>query len=192
MAGETDTAAPPPATGATTAVPPKEPFPPFDPSHFASQLLWFAITFVALYIILARVAIPRIAGILATRRGKITGDLAAAERARADSEAAGTAYDKALAEARARAFAIADKARDAAKAAADAERARNEAELAKRLAAAEARIGEIKDRALAEVGAIAADAAGAVVSALASQSATPKEIEEAVGAEMTRRNAGGA
>ncbi len=191
MASETETAAPA-ETGATTAVPPKEPFPPFDPSHFASQALWFVISFVALYVILARVAIPRIAGIIATRRGRITGDLAAAERARADSEAAEAAYDKALAEARARAFAIAEKARDAAKTAADAERARNEAELARRLAAAEARIGEIKDRALAEVGAIAADAAGAVVTALASQTATAKEVEDAVGAELTRRNAGGA
>src|SRR5450631_4466294 len=111
MAGETDTATPP-ATGTSTSVPAKEPFPPFDPSHFASQALWFVIAFVALYVILARVAIPRIAGIIATRRGRITGDLAAAESARAGSEAAEAAYDKALAEARARAFAIAEKARD--------------------------------------------------------------------------------
>jgi len=183
----------PPAGTASTAVPPrhKDPFPPFDPTYFASQLLWFALTFVALYLIMSKVAIPRIAGILASRRGRISGDLGAAEKAKADAEAAGAAYEKALVAARSGAMAIAEKAREEARAASDAERKRIEADLAARLASAEAQIDEIKKRALAEVGSIAAEAADAVIGALSDVRPARKEIEDAVGAAMAGRPAGG-
>ena len=173
--------------GTTQPLPEKPPFPPFDSTYFASQFLWFAICFVALYVLVAKVVVPRIGGILAKRRGTITGDLAAAERAKEESEAANDAYEKALAAARGRALSIAEKARNEAKAAADAERARTEAELAKRLAEAETRIGAIKSRALSEVGTIASDAAGEIVRVLAGASAGAPEIEAAVGAAMTGR-----
>jgi F-type H+-transporting ATPase subunit b len=184
-------AAHPPVVGeGTTAEGPgvKEPFPPFDPTHFASQFLWFAITFVAFYFIIARVAIPRIAGILGARRGRIEGDLGEAERAKQAADAAGIAYEKALAEARARAFDIAEEASNKAKAVAAAERSKTEAALAKKLAEAETSITEIKQRALGEVGSIAGEAAEAVVKALSSASVTSAEIREAVGAAMSRRN----
>jgi F-type H+-transporting ATPase subunit b len=181
----------PPATGqGSVAEAPgqKLPFPPFDPAHFASQLLWFAITFIAFYFIIARVAIPRIAGILGERRGRIEGDLGEAERAKQEADAAGIAYEKALAEARARAFDIAEEAGEKAKAAAARERAANEAVLAKKLAEAEARITEIKTRALSEVGAIAGEAAEAVVRTLANASVSPAEIREAVAQAMSGRS----
>ena len=128
----------PPATGEHTATEAahgeKVPFPPFHPTHFASQLLWFAITFIAFYFIIARVAVPRIAGILGERRSRIEGDLGEAERAKRQADAAGLAYERALAEARARAFDIAQEASDKAKVAAAAERTATEADLAGRLA----------------------------------------------------------
>ena len=181
-----------PATGEGTSAPPpgeKVPFPPFDPTTFASQILWFAVTFVAFYFIIAKVAIPRIAGILGERRNRIEGDLGEAERAKREADAAGIAYEKALAEARARAFDIADEASEKAKAATAAERAATEAELARQLGEAEARIAAIKGRAIGEVGAIAGEAAEAVVKALSNVSVTPAEIKEAVGTAMAGRNA---
>jgi F-type H+-transporting ATPase subunit b len=182
-------AAAPPATGQGTEAPAEKlPFPPFDPTHFASQLLWFAITFIAFYFIIAKVAIPRIAGILGERRGRIDGDLNEAEKAKQAADAAGIAYERALAEARARAFDIAEEAGEKAKAAAAVERTATEAVLAKRLAEAEARITEIKARALGEVGAIAGEAAEAVVRTLADMSVTPDEIREAVGIAMSGRS----
>ena len=183
-------ASPPPATTQGTAVPAehKEPFPPFDATHFASRLFWFAICFVAFYFIIARVAVPRIASILGERRGRIEGDLGEAEKAKQAAEAAGIAYEKALAEARAHGFDIAEEAGEKARAAAAEERASTEADLAKKLAEAEARIAEIKSRALGEVGAIAADTAEALVKALAGVSPTPAEIKEAVGTAMSGRN----
>jgi F-type H+-transporting ATPase subunit b len=181
-------AAAPAATGQGTIAEAPEgklPFPPFDPAHFASQIFWFAITFIAFYFIIARVAIPRIGGILGARRSRIDGDLGEAERARQEAEAAGIAYEKALATARARAFDIAEEAGEKAKAAAAAERTATEASLAARLGEAEKRIAAIKTAALGEVDAIAGEAAAAVVGRLTGLSVTAAEAREAVLATMT-------
>ena len=78
-------------------------FPPFDASTFASQLLWLAITFVALYLLMSRIALPRIGSILETRHQRVEGDLAEAQRLKDQSDAAIAAHEKALAEARGRA-----------------------------------------------------------------------------------------
>ena len=162
-------------------------FPPFDSTTFASQLLWLAITFVLLYWLIARVAIPRISGILNARAGKIAGDLGAAEQAKANSETARKGYEKALAEARGRGFAIAEQARTTAKAAADTERKGIEASLAGKLAEAETRISGIKSRALSEVGTIAGETAEAIVNALGGAGVSRPDVERAVADTLARR-----
>jgi F-type H+-transporting ATPase subunit b len=131
--------------------------------------------------LLAKVAIPRIGGILAERKARLDRDFAAAEKAKQDSETAMTAYEKALADARANAFRIAEGAREAAKAASDTERAGIEANLAEKLAAAEKRIADIKDKALSDVGAIAAEATDAIVRKLIDADVSPTDVEAAVG-----------
>src|SRR5689334_8685942 len=90
----------------------KGPFPPFNKETFASQLVWLAIVFVALYALISRVAIPRIGGILAARTQRIEGDFAAAQRMKHEAESALEAYEKSLAEARNRAQAIGAEIRD--------------------------------------------------------------------------------
>jgi len=155
-------------------------FPPFDSTTFASQFLWLAITFVLLYWLVAKIAIPRIAGILAERQGRISGDLQAAEQAKANSEAARLGYEKALADARASGFAIAEAARNDAKTAADAERKGIEANLAAKLAEAEARIAGIKSEALSGVGVIAGEATEAIVKALVGTDVTRSDVDQAV------------
>jgi F-type H+-transporting ATPase subunit b len=180
---------PTPATHTGTEAPPpghKEPFPPFDSAWFPSQLLWLAITFVVLYYIMAKVALPRIGGILEDRRDRIASDLDTAERLKQESEQAEEAYQKALADARARAFTIAETARDEARAAADAQRAESEASLNEQLAAAEARIAEIKSKALADVGAIAGDATEAIVATLIGASVERGEVDAAVSDSMAK------
>jgi F-type H+-transporting ATPase subunit b len=78
------------ATSTHTQVPGggKPQFPPFNKDTFASQLVWFAIFFIALYVIIARLAIPRIGGIVEARRGRIAGDLAEANKFKEQSDAA--------------------------------------------------------------------------------------------------------
>src|SRR6476660_9499021 len=78
-------------------------FPPFQKDTFASQIVWLALTFVALYLLMSRVALPRIAAIFEDRRQRIDGDLAQAQRLKDSSEAALAAYEKSLADARNRA-----------------------------------------------------------------------------------------
>ncbi len=180
---------PTPATHAGTEAPPPgehKAFPPFDSTWFPSQLLWLAITFVILYYVMAKVALPRIGGILEDRRDRIASDLDMAERLKQESEEAEAAYDKALANARAKAFTIAETAREEAKAASDAQRAEAEAALNKQLATAETRIGEIKSKALSDVGAIAAEATEAIVNALTGTTVGRGEADQAVAEAMAK------
>jgi len=164
-------------------------FPPFDATTFASQLLWFAITFGLLYYLLAKIALPRLAGIIEGRRDRIAADLDAAERLKGESVDAARTYEKALADARSKASGIADTARSTAKAKADAQRASVENDLAAKLTAAESRIGDIKSRALTEVGTIAGEATEAVVQALIDAKTTPDEVQAAVASVLAERNA---
>src|ERR1700748_356545 len=95
------------ATEATPASERGGNFPPFDKETFASQLLWLAIFFVALYLIAAKLALPRVGSIIADRHRRIAGDLDEAARMKDAADAAIANYEKALAEARTRAQAIA-------------------------------------------------------------------------------------
>src|SRR5512133_1723053 len=72
-------------------------FPPFDAQTFASQLFWFALAFIALYLLMSRVALPRIGSILEARRQRVDGDLAEAQRLKDQSDAAIAAHEKPLA-----------------------------------------------------------------------------------------------
>ena len=170
------------ATSAHTEVPgggPKQ-FPPFNKETFASQLVWLAITFVALYFLMSRVALPRVGGILEARSQKIEGDLAEAEKLKQQSEAAVAAYEKALGEARGRAQAIASQTRDKLMAEADARRKTLEAKLNERLAEAEKAIDTTRRTAMANVKGIATETAGAIVERLIGVRPADKAVEDAV------------
>jgi F-type H+-transporting ATPase subunit b len=157
-------------------------FPPFDPSLFPSQILWLVITFGVFYLLMNRIIIPRIGGILETRRDRISQDLDEAQRLKDESDAAYAAYEHELAEARERAHAIGQEAREKAKAEADAKREKVEAELAGKLAEAETKIGAIKQKALAEVDGIANSTASAIVSRLLGSTVPATAISRAVSA----------
>src|ERR671916_2738602 len=120
------------STGATPQA--KGAFPPFASETYASQLLWFAIAFGLLYYVMSRIALPRVAAVMENRSQRIASDLAEAERLRAESEAAGAAYEKSLNDARAKAKAIAQQMREALTSESEAQRKRLEAELHDRIA----------------------------------------------------------
>jgi F-type H+-transporting ATPase subunit b len=162
-------------------------FPPFEPSTYGSQLLWLAITFGLLYWAVSRVALPRIGGIMEERDNRIGADLAQAQALRGETDAAIARYEQALAEARQRAQRIAGEARDRSKADTEAERRRLEAEVNGRMEQAEARIADVKSRALSEVDVIARDATEAIVIALLGSGVSPQTIAGAVNAAMAER-----
>jgi len=141
-------------------------FPPFDPATFASQLLWLAITFGALYLLMSRIALPRIGGILDDRKARIDADIAAADASRQQTDAAIAAYEAALAAAKAKAQGIANESRDAIQADIAAKRTAVETDLAGKVSVAEARIAATKAEALTHVDEIATETAQAVVTQL--------------------------
>ena len=154
-------------------------FPPFDTTTFGPQLFWLALTFGALYLLMSKVALPRIGEVLEVRRDRIEGDLAEADRLRKKTDQAIASYETELAEARAKSQGIAEDTRASLKADIDAKRAEVEADLAKKVAVAENRIQKTKADALSNVGEIAADTAVALVSRLTGK-VTLKAARDAV------------
>lgn len=156
-------------------------FPPFESEHFPSQLVWLTISFVLLYALMSRIALPRIGGIMAARGKVISDDLAAAERLKEQSNAAQVAYEKALADARSRAQAIASATREQhARETADLHK-QLDAQLHERLTAAEQSIAKSRGAAMGNVKAIAAETASAIVERLIGQRPREEEIAAALG-----------
>jgi F-type H+-transporting ATPase subunit b len=161
-------------------------FPPFDAHTFPSQLLWLALTFVALYLLMSRVALPRVGSIIEDRRKHIDGDLAEANRLKGESDAAIAAHEKALAEARGRAQALANETREKAAAAAEARRKEVDGQLGARIADAEKTIAATRSAAMANVHGIASDTAGAIVERLTGIAPASHDVTEAVSKVLKR------
>jgi F-type H+-transporting ATPase subunit b len=170
------------ATNAHTEIPGggKPQFPPFNKDTFASQLVWFAIFFVALYFIIARLAIPQIGGIMAARGQRVADDLAEANRLKAESDSALAAYEKSLAEARNRAQALANETREKLNAEAEQARRRLEGELNARIVNAEGTIAATKAAAMANVEGIAIETAAAIVERLIGTAPAGEAVKSAV------------
>lgn len=159
-------------------------FPPFESSSFASQLVSLAIFFVLLYVIVSKLALPRVGGVIEARQNKIEGDLAEAQKLRDQSDAALKAYESELASARMRAQAIGNESRDKANAQADAERKALEEQLAAKLAGAEKTIASTRAAAMSNVRGIAADAAGQIVQQLTGVVPDAASVNAAVDASL--------
>lgn len=160
-------------------------FPPFDSSSFGSQLLWFAIAFGALYYLMSKVALPRVASILAERHDRVTSDLDKAAGLKAETDQAITAYEKALADARSNAQKIAAETHEKLAAETETKRKSLEADLHAKLAAAEKQIVASKTAAMRNVRAIAVDAAAAIVERLLGHAPAPDEVDAAVAKQLS-------
>ena len=156
-------------------------FPPFQSQNFPSQLLWLTVSFVLLYVLMSKVALPRIGAIFAERSKRIGDDIAAAQDFKQKSDAAHAAYEKALADARGRAQSIANATREKQATEAEALNKRLEAELHEKLAAAEKSIAATRSSAMVNVGAIAADTASAIVARLIGKAPGDHEVAAALG-----------
>jgi F-type H+-transporting ATPase subunit b len=155
-------------------------FPPFQKENFPSQLVWLAVSFVLLYVLMSKVALPRIGSIIEARSKRIADDLKAAQSFKEQSDAAHAAYEKALADARSRAQSIANAMREKQAAEAEATNKRLEAQLHEKLAAAEQSIAATRNSAMGNVGSIAADSASAIVERLIGKAPAGHEVAAAV------------
>ena len=159
-------------------------FPPFESSTFASQLVSLVIAFVALYLIVSRVALPRVGSVIDARQNAIEGDLAQAQKLKDESDAALKAYESDLASARSRAQAIGNENREKLNAASEVERKKLEDQRAAKLSEAEKTIAKTREAAMSNVRGIAADAAGAIVQRLTGVLPDSKAVNSAVDASL--------
>jgi F-type H+-transporting ATPase subunit b len=162
----------------------KAPFPPFQKDTFASQLVSLLIAFVALYLIVSRIVLPRVGSLLDARQNSIEGDLAEAQKLKDASDGALTAYESELAAARSRAQAIGTETREKLNAASDAERKTLEGKLSLKLAEAEKTIASTRETAMRNVRGIAAEAAAAIVQRLTGLAPDGKSVDSAVDASL--------
>jgi F-type H+-transporting ATPase subunit b len=156
--------------------------PQLNPLDWSPQLIWLVITFGILYLLMKRVALPKIGSVIEMRQGRIAGDLGEADKLRRETQEAIAAYEQALAEAKARAHAIAQEARNKLNDEVSAERAELEQDLAAKSAEAQARILAAKTSALKDVNAVASQTAAEIVRRLIGVAPAKPEVDLAVAA----------
>ncbi|MBY4894832.1 F0F1 ATP synthase subunit B' [Rhodobacteraceae bacterium N5(2021)] len=140
--------------------------PQLDIATFDNQVFWLVLTLLAIYFILAKIALPRISSVIAERQGTLTNDLATAEDLKRQAAEAEENYNAALANARAEASKIAQETREEIQASLQVEIDKADAQIAARAAEGEARIAEIEASAMATAEEVARDVATEIVRAL--------------------------
>ncbi|MGP1396374.1 MAG: F0F1 ATP synthase subunit B family protein [Inquilinaceae bacterium] len=158
--------------------------PQFDPTYFLSQVFWLAITFVLLYLLMARVALPRIAEVLEQRSERIANDLERAEMVKKEADAVVEAYEAALAKARQEAAAVLAQAGQEIAELSAKRQAEFSAKLADQTAAAEERIGRAKREAQAHVRDIAVDVASDIAGKLIGRAPDQQTVSRSVDGAM--------
>lgn len=157
--------------------------PQLDFTTFPNQIFWLIITLGAIYLILTKVALPRIESVLADRQSAITNDIAMAEELKLKAAEAEAAYEKALADARAESATIVAKARAEIQSELDAALADADAKIADRAKQSEATIAEIEAGAIQSVEEVAKTTAAEIVSAMG-LSADQSAIDAAVNSRL--------
>jgi F-type H+-transporting ATPase subunit b len=157
--------------------------PQLDFSTWSNQIFWLVLALIAIYLILSRVALPRIGAVLAERSGTITNDIAAAEDLKSKALAAEQAYDKALIDARAEAGIIVANAKAEIKADLDVAIEKADAEIAKKSAESAKAIEEIRASSLENVKIVAKDTAKEIITAMGGK-ADAKTVTAAITARM--------
>lgn len=140
--------------------------PQLDFSNWANQIFWLLVTLVVIYFVLSRIALPRIAAVLAERQGTITNDIAAAEELKLKAIEAEEAYNKALADARAEAQRIIAETKAEIQADLDTATAKADAEIAAKAVESEKAIAAIREGAMESVKEVAKDTAKEIVAAM--------------------------
>ncbi|HXE17455.1 MAG TPA: F0F1 ATP synthase subunit B' [Stellaceae bacterium] len=161
--------------------------PQLDFSTFPPQLIWLAITFVLLYVLMSRLALPKVGGIIAARRNKIDGDLEKAGAMKAEAEAVIAAYERALAAARQSAQATLKETTDKLAAAAAERQKVLTDKLAAETAVAEKRIADAKSAALADLKSVAAEVARSAVGKLTGETIDPSRVAVAIDRAVAER-----
>lgn len=150
-----------------------------NPLTFA-QIVWMAVIMVILYFIMARWALPRLGGVLADRRKRITDDLETARQARSDADKAIADLNLAIRNAREEGQAEIAEAVSKAKEEARQEAETVNAELEAKLQRAESEIEAARQNAIESLGPVAEDVAGSLVERLTGQAPDRESVRRAL------------
>lgn len=154
--------------------------PQLDPTTFIPQLFWLMVTFVMLYLVMWKIAIPRIGDVLQDRQKRIDGDLEKAEQLKKEAQSVREAYEKLVADGNTKAQETIRAARDKMAADALAQHDSLTEKLAAQTSAAETRIGTAKNKALANIRTVAVEVAQLAAGKLIDQKISETEVEAAV------------
>ena len=158
--------------------------PQLDTSQYAPQIIWLAISFALLYVLMARVALPRIGQVLEERHDRVNDNLEKAASLKAEAEGVAEAYEATLADARAEAQAIVHQAAERMAADAAERLAKLSERLESEIKAGEARINEAREQAVANIRQVVVEVAGAAVERLSGGKLAGKTLEAAVDAAL--------
>jgi len=158
--------------------------PQLDPASWPTQIIWLAITFIALYLIVWRIALPRIADVLEARQRKLDDDLKKATALKEEAETILAEYEKMRAEAQAAAHEALQKAQAEMKAEAERQNNATAARLNQQTEEAEARIAAAKTAAVTSLEGTVSEVVAAATEKLIGVKAGDQEITRAVGAVM--------
>lgn len=153
---------------------------------FASQIFWTIVTFTVLYFVVAKVILPRIAGTMEERQDKIDDDLSRAEKLKGEADQVMSDYDQSLQQARSEASELLRKAQEAWQAEAAERNAAEDAKLAEKVEADEARIDAARAEAEGNLKSVAASVATALTDKLIGVKPDDRQVDRAVDAVVQR------
>ena len=157
--------------------------PQFKFEHWGGQIVWLFLIFAVLYILLAKVFVPRLRNIQDTRQATIAEAVNQARSVQAEAEAQAKAAQAEIDDARARSRSLAADAKAKAAAELAVSQKTEDDRLQAQMDEAEARIRGLRDQAMTNVRSIAGETAQAMVEKLTGQKVTAAEIDAALTAQ---------
>ena len=154
--------------------------PQFEFEYWGGQIVWLLLIFIVLYTLMSRVFIPRLRRVQDTRAQTIASAVAEARRVQDEADAQAAAARAEIDPARTRARSVAAEAKAKANAEFAARQAEADARIAEEVAAAETRIRGLRDSAMASVGDIAVETAGAMVQRLTGTAVSAADLRAAI------------
>ena len=156
--------------------------PQLDFTTWPTQIFWLVVSFGLAYILMWRVALPRIGSVLEERHNRIQGDLKRAKAASENAEQARQAFEVMLAESREKASAVMREATESIRNKMERKIKTSNASTAEKMAEAESDIAEAKARAMIDVVDIASTSAAEAVAQLTnikiSQADATKQVKK--------------
>ena len=154
--------------------------PQLDVNTYLPQVFWLVVTFSALFLVMWRMAVPRIADVLEARQKRIEDNLDKAAELKKEAEETLAAYEQTMAEARAEAQALINQASARLSGEAQEREAKLVEELNQKIAESEKEIEKAIEGAMENVRAVVLEVADAAIQRLIGKSPAKKDLSKAI------------